>query len=509
MGIAVLLCIITLGCIRRIAVSSKHDTPRHGSGISGTRCSDIPVPYEYWVLDSRETAAFVDIANTNAIAVGGTVCVRVVIPAKESMVPAAFTPLPMEPWDSVLLDLVGNSTGISVPVDLKPVTGPHSLYRDTAHVYEADVRLRDVDVFKPEGYIEFRHARWNPDGVLDPQPFEPEMLEIPQRLQIQVTGDPILGFEQYMNLPLCTSASAEGRWVSVRDIPANVAVLLMPPDNQNRVWMPYDCRLRSYAYRDFAQCLVDKYPVLHWFGDSNTRRALKKVTSLGEWCNTAKDRASHLCICNDNTEQYARYNSNARIAPIDIDPVHGGVAASSIDSPVPNNRSRIVAFKWDGLTDRNQPAWADPFDRADGLFTKPLPAAVIIGVINWDTAFSTRSFFANEVNRLIQKVRSTYPPSTLIIIRTGQYYCCTSDMNKFWKRRYSRLRNRHYNRYIVEQFTQLLPPTYRFLVWDVSSMAEKRPYAARHAEINFCPANHVPSEIVDIENQILINAMCN
>ncbi|KAJ2866687.1 hypothetical protein GGI22_001220 [Coemansia erecta] len=480
---------------------------------AGAKCSNIPVPPGYWGLKAHETAAFVDIPNTGAIEAGGTVCVRVIVPARPSAAPESFTPLPGSAWDSVLLDMVGTSTGISIPVHLRQV-GRRG--RDGAHVYQADVRLRDVDVYRPHGHIEFRHALWNPDGILDPQPFAPERLETPEHAQIQVVSHGIRSLEKYMDLPLCTRADAEGRWVAAADIPFNVTdqMMLLPSDNRNRVWMPYDCRMRTVAYREYAQCLAAKYPVVHWFGDSNTRRALKKVTSLGQWCSTAEEIQSAVCTCNDNMEQFARYNSNARAMPIDMDAQSGGVAATSgyLGGPVSGNKSRIVAFKWDGLTDRNQPAWSDPFDRPDGIpaHSSELPpaAAVVIGVVNWDTAFSTRAFFASQVQRLVQKVRESYPESTQIIIRTGQYYCCTSDMDKFWKRRYSRLRNSHYSSYIVDQFRDQLGP-HRVHVWDVASLAERRPYAARDAEINFCPANHVRSELVDIENQLLMNAMCN
>ncbi|KAJ1764282.1 hypothetical protein LPJ74_006679, partial [Coemansia sp. RSA 1843] len=54
-----------------------------------------------------------------------------------------------------------------------------------------------------------------------------------------------------------------------------------------------------------------------------------------------------------------------------------------------------------------------------------------------------------------------------------------------------------------------LGDTRKISVWDVASLTERRPYKARDAEVNFCPANHVRSEVINIENQILMNAMCN
>ncbi|KAJ1990415.1 hypothetical protein GGI26_003540 [Coemansia sp. RSA 1358] len=483
------------------------------SQTAGTvKCSDIPIISNYWKLQASETPAFIAIPHKGPVQIGGTVCVRVVVPAKLHAQPMLFMPFPNTPWDSILLDLVGNKTGVSVPVELVLTNDVQNYDRNSVHVYEADVLLRDADTYHPSGYIEFRDALWNPDGYSDPQPFVPEPLAIPGNLTVKVLdGDEEnpYALSKHLDLPLCTKSDSDGRWVSVNDLPFDASRVL-PPDNHNRVWLPYSCRLKPISYADFSRCLVDKYPLIHWFGDSNTRRALKKVTSLGKWCSTKPDINSLTCLCNDNMEQYSRYNSNMRIAPIDMDPINGGVAAhvkNGFYGEVVSNKSRIVAFKWDGLTSFNQPAWSHSFDMGmQSHMGKPTVA--IFGLTNWDTAFSTRSFFASEVDRLVRLVENEYSDSTHIVIRTGQYYCCTSDKDMHWKRRYSRLRNRYFDKYLIESFKGRLGGRRAVSVWDVTSVSERRPYVARD-EINSCPANHVRSEIVEIENQLLINSMCN
>ncbi|KAJ1849544.1 hypothetical protein LPJ70_000402 [Coemansia sp. RSA 2708] len=477
------------------------------------RCSDLPIPEHYWNMTIESTPAFVDVPQASKINVGESVCVRVVVPAKPLGTAQTFVPLSNAPWDSVLVDLVGRATNVSVPVPLRMANHTHNQNRDLTHVYEADVVLRDADIYSPEGYIEFRYALWNPEASLDPQPFEPEKLQIPDTLQVNVSDDDGVSpysLQNYLDLPLCTEPNAEGRWISAASLPFDAAQV-PPPDNHNLVWLPYDCRLKRVKYQDFATCLAQRYPKIHWFGDSNTRRALKKVSTLGQWC--AAEPNSLVCTCNDNSEKFTNYGAYKRISPFDLDPVAGGAVAPDGAVEPPANRSRIVAFKWDGLTTRNDPPWADYFTQ-DFEAKLGHPSLAIVGVTNWDTAFETHAFFSGEVDKLAALIDASYPthlghPNTDIVLRSGQYYCCTSDMDKFWKRRYSRLRNRFYDATLIDTFKQKLDGKRNVLVWDVAQISERRPYKYREEDVTKCAANHVRSEIVEIENQVLMNALCN
>ncbi|KAJ2359342.1 hypothetical protein IWW50_000140 [Coemansia erecta] len=466
-------------------------------------CRELPIPAGYWNLTTADHSAFVDIPQRSDIGVGESVCVRVIVPGQHTQAPMTFVPYPNAPWDSVLLDLVGGNTNVSVPAALQMTEHTHNYFRDRTHIYEADVVLRDADTYHAEGYIEFRQARWNAEAFLDPQPFEPEQLDIPD-VKVNVQDDDGLSpysLKRYPDLPLCTDSDADGRWVAVSTLPFDAA-LVPPADNHGLVWLPYECRLQRITYTAFAQCLARKYPLVHWFGDSNTRRALKKVSTLGAWC--SENPEDIVCTCNDNSEAFANYKTNERTAPFDLDPVAGGAVATSAPS---TNASRIVAFKWDGLTTRNSPPWAEYFTSD---FTERLghPKLAVFGMTNWDTAFETRAFFAGEVAKLADVVDSTYP-GTDVVLRTGQYYCCTSDMDKFWKRRYSRLRNHYFDQTLVDHFKTKFAGTRNVLVWNVARLSERRPYKLREEDVTKCAANHVRSEIIEIENQVLMNALCN
>ncbi|KAI9479939.1 hypothetical protein BX667DRAFT_197325 [Coemansia mojavensis] len=77
-------------------------------------CSELPVPESY----SDNSPAFINIPHPHKISTGSSVCVQVAVPAAASNASLSYVTFPGTPWDSVLVDLVGQNTGISVPSNL-------------------------------------------------------------------------------------------------------------------------------------------------------------------------------------------------------------------------------------------------------------------------------------------------------------------------------------------------------------------------------------------------------
>ncbi|KAJ2500339.1 hypothetical protein GGH96_002836 [Coemansia sp. RSA 1972] len=343
----------------------NHRLP-HESG--RRKCSEIEIPKIYWTTTAANTPAFVAIPYAGQISVDDTVCIRVVVPAKKQRAHMAYTPFPNTPWDSVLLDLVGQRTGVSVPVHLQPVMDIRNTFRDESHVYEADVWLRDVDEYRAEGYVEFRDALWNCDGELAPADYIPEPLHIPSTLHVDVV-DPqktsAFSLERYMELPLCTDLDVEGRWVSSDALSFNTD-LVPPPDDHGRVWLPYTCRLRRIEYSEYMQCLKQRYPLMHWYGDSNLRRVLKKLTTRGTWCGTSDEQQTRSCICEDYKDEFTPFDATYHELVIDFDE-SGGQMLTNNDADflhIPDNRTRIYFHKWEGLSSKNKPAWQTTFEES-------------------------------------------------------------------------------------------------------------------------------------------------
>ncbi|KAJ2550760.1 hypothetical protein EV175_003947 [Coemansia sp. RSA 1933] len=513
-GLIALAIIITTSVLLYTKLSDIQNSDNNNT--DGTLCASIPIPDHYWELTDVQMAPFVEIPQQHlSVGVGHTVCVRVVVPERPTQAALVHTPLPDTPWDSILLDMVGRSTGISVPVHLQ--RAPRAFHSDTerggVHIYQADVLLRDVDVFEPFGFLEYRDAQWNFEGGLPLVPYTPEPLAMPYNVSVEVVdrlGSSPFSLARHLELPLCTENSPDGRWVALSDIPWDTSTVL-PPDNHNRTWLPYTCRLQRYDYRAFAQCLVDRYPVLHVFGDSNTRRYMKKITLLGSWCEVPQMHAWSLCTCEDfNEPTFTRFNPYDRNSLIDIDPVNGGwpPAANSSSLAAPPGKARIYMRKWDGLTPHNTDLpWTSPLDLGITQIYGS-PQAAILSLTNWDVAFTTRAYFASQVQMLLDRIEAAYAPETRIILRTGQYFCCRVDITRT-ARQYSRMRNKAFDAYLIDQFQIRFGATRSISVWNVASLEEHRPIAVRMADPALCASNHARSELVEIENQILFNHMCN
>ncbi|KAJ2368026.1 hypothetical protein IW150_005517, partial [Coemansia sp. RSA 2607] len=479
-------------------------------------CAEIPIPHQFWAIESNQPA-FVDISHAGNVNIGESVCVRVVVPPKTLHASAIgdnpqFAPFPSAPWDSILMDLVGNNTGIYVPVRLQPAADIRNSVHESVHIYEADVVMRDVDFFTPQGYIEYRDAMWNPLDTTPAQPLAMEQIVTSSDMVVNVVDvkkTNIYSLSRYLDLPLCTESDVDGRWVNVADLPFDPSVV-PERDDYNRVWLPYTCRLRRISYSEFTQCLIDQYPRLHWYGDSNFRRALRKFVTLGQWCSKPEEMNTSTCLCNDNTEVTEHYNINFRDTTIDMNPVTGGFEPTgnlSAPSAMPSDKARINAFRWGGLTTRNDPPWESYFEK-NITEHYGVPDVVIIGLINWDAAYSSYEFFVSQVSRLIDRVASSYPDSTEIIIRNGQHYCCTYDSDAYWSRKFSHLRVRYFSQYLIDMFKQRFGGSRTVRLWDVETIGERRSIEARQF-VKKCSANHARAEIIEVENQVLMNSMCN
>ncbi|KAJ2263364.1 hypothetical protein EV176_006367, partial [Coemansia sp. RSA 451] len=99
-----------------------------------------------------------------------------------------FQTIPSEPglWDSITLDAVGQSSGISIPVQLQPVAHANMARRNTVHVYEGELQAYDADVFAISGVVEYRDAAWNYEQPASlPDEYQPERISVLRDAQIR------------------------------------------------------------------------------------------------------------------------------------------------------------------------------------------------------------------------------------------------------------------------------------------------------------------------------------
>ncbi|KAI7870918.1 hypothetical protein BDF14DRAFT_1766213 [Spinellus fusiger] len=471
--------------------------------------------------------------------------------------------LPMHPWSGYSLlrmDRMGTVMDGNSPEwyrNLEETTAE----RDWVHVYETNIALKDIGDYQLKGLLEYQAGRWN---------FEmgPVNAYLPQSLSVYPVGtDTIrvvdssqpdkvmterqlqtMALDDHLALPLCSGANHLGRWLPIPE-GYNSTHPIAGIDHHHKLWAPYTCRYRKLTYEQFNRCLARRYPGgVDFFGDSNTRRSLKTMLSHGQWCNTQPKTSSpsttntsstnlvgsrgwisggddaqiRSCYCEDYSEAtwkvewfnpYERENrlhfentveESAALGITEWDSATKKIRPLGTNSTTVPDSVPLYSYKWDGLTYLNIPGWESAFST---LLREPTrqPDIIVFSLGNWDAAFLTLVDFEKDLSKLINWIKSTYLKDRRpkIIYRTPQYYCCRVDASN---------RQRRVSGGRIESFDDLTRG--RFVnelnaeVWNTLAMGEARAYEEKLESLG-CPSNHVSSDIVELENQVLMNSLCN
>ncbi|KAJ3059655.1 hypothetical protein HDU98_004385, partial [Podochytrium sp. JEL0797] len=116
------------------------------------------------------------------------------------------------------------------------------------------------------------------------------------------------------------------------------------------VWKPDHCLLRDFTMVQARSCFVEKYPVVHLWGDSNTRRAIKMLGRT-DWCMDPRDE----CNCEDKWDEIAPGSKHAARLILSVD-----ADIYSTDQAV--NKTDISTFLFQsigGMGWRHSGAWRD------------------------------------------------------------------------------------------------------------------------------------------------------
>ncbi|KAJ1874903.1 hypothetical protein LPJ55_001117 [Coemansia sp. RSA 990] len=468
--------------------------------------------------------------STLRVTAGQSVCIRVVVPPirspsvlarQEKDIVELYQPLPNEPtlWDSIILDAVGQKSGISIPIKLRPVQHISMVHRNALHVYEGELQAFDEDVFSITGSVEYREGSWNYEQPsLLPSIYSPEQIAVVRNVQVAVHVPRTSTFhpENHIHLPICQHADEPGRWVDASAMPPTAESQGIPVFN-NKVWLPYRCRLRNYSYSDFLRCLEEYRPLspdstgkytIHWFGDANTRRALKKISSLGQWCSGIMANRPQ-CICDDSGESFGRFTgqNTVRDTLLELNDEDGGWSVRENgqikERGLFHSQAKIYFHRWEGLTQYNGGRWQDIF-RPSAISQYPRANLVVVSLGNMDVSFTQFLEYSRQLNELVALLQAVYEDQH-ILLRMPQYFCCRAPSGNP-TRRMQKDRNRLYGEYAQRLFE--LHFGQRLHMWDVGSIVETLPLDQRK-QVAACAVNTVPSEIVDLENLQLINGLCN
>jgi hypothetical protein len=216
------------------------------------------------------------------------------------------------------------------------------------------------------------------------------------------------------------------------------------------------------------------------------------------------------CYCEDYTEPFWQpvwFDAGGRRVNVDMNNTiaqskrlgHTEWDDPEIRKRNPRDAFKVSSYKWDGLTYLNNPPWQAA---VDGNTVATDVAVFSLG--NWDAAFLELEPYLRDVDRLILQIKTHYDLSkTRIVYRTPQFYCCRVDRSSR-DRQVSGPRVDVFDAEVRHRFVSELNAT----VWDTRILGESKTWEEKLESIN-CPSNHVAADIVDIENQIFMNSLCN
>lgn len=508
-------------------------------------CEQHPLPYPLLRQLMREY--FPDLKNQNSLfddplpshqqkdpyilvfPESSTVCVRIIVPF-QNKTGTLYRPHPFQHahitspwWDTFVTSLRDIDTNATIPIHLQPWPGHMALRqsvrqrqinpnlpewamlrqelvseREKTHVYEATIDLPQAGRWEISSVVEFVEGRYNFEAG-PVTPYEPILLHPTLVVnRTQVVEEP---------LPLCEGFDHPGRWL---DAPEGHAAT-----RNGKYWAPFTCRYRQMTYEEFFQCVNKKYPKgINVFGDSNSRRSIKKLLSRGKWCLgwekhplSWKEDDKHDAEGYRSPEEYTYLHVNQTKSCFCEDYREYGWNASWFDATArmstlqldKANNVTMHSYKWDGLTYLNDPGW----ETAVPLMPVDVDVA-IFSLGNWDAAYSQLDTFLHGVDQLIQQIRDHYDLNkTKIIYRTPQYYCCRVDTS-VRARQVSGPRLALFHQEARARFQSQLNAS----VWDTYILGESKTWDEKKASIG-CSSNHVPADEVEIENQILMNGLCN
>lgn len=558
---------------------------RESNSTNGSNSNSIEDTVQVWFPAETTTSI--------TLLPGQPFCIRALVhpPKNHTLNDQLFDRLePESNWDS--LELIARGTNFYIPFQ-----SPKALYdtlnnktRYDTHLYEFEIQLWDVDVYAISGILEYRSGQWSNEGPygnktseivdlnemeflsrhdLSIRIIEPDTIEyypaVHTALSNPTTEAPFMPISHAASLPLCTNGNHPGRFVPVSLIPDTLSHL--PPlasastSSTPLVFMPFNCRYKPYTHIEFAQCLnnlsthsPNKGDII-WYGDSNSRRSLKDLASMGSWCSSITDPnlpQTKYCVCEDVREVFPyftdikyRYDVCEHVAsftdPVEVLENYKSSSASAFGAVtgLEVDKVRKVGLKMariGGLTG----FWCRPDVEKDvgavfrelkevmesgnsnnnstkrGKFrrglskSQPPPLMIILGVVNWDNAFDVYERFASRLNTASEFFKSFYSSdvqkassSSPLILRTGQYFCCNTDKT----RKHTRYRTEIFNNRFTQSFQKTINT--ELSIWDVSLLGRMRDRRVVEFVTKNCLANHVESGMIKLENQVLMNMVCN
>lgn len=234
------------------------------------------------------------------------------------------------------------------------------------------------------------------------------------------------------------------------------------------------------SYEQFDGCMARIGGRVALMGESNSRRALKRLFSRGAWC--GEPGAAELSYC--NCEDFGWEDCVEPGLP------QGWKAVAKHGLAFSNGSS----FSYEAF---------GGFPYNANFFGSPTPAAVaVVGYLGaWPEASSNASQNVAGLAATIDLLL-TLPPTTRFVFRTAPYFCCFAGRYH----RFSEKRQRLFSRMLRDAMLGAFPG--RAYFWDTRSLSEPRSMSEIGERAGSCRSNHLPSPLVAEDLRTLMSLLC-
>ena len=93
--------------------------------------------------------------------------------------------------------------------------------------------------------------------------------------------------------PVCSAADGRGYWAAQGTPLARIGnfswseLSALPTTARGMSYFGDGCVYRPFSWQEGLTCLAQRYPSIHWFGDSNSRRDIRTLYTAGRWLDVA------------------------------------------------------------------------------------------------------------------------------------------------------------------------------------------------------------------------------
>ena len=139
-------------------------------------------------------------------------------------------------------------------------------------------------VFTFVGAIEYNNYEWNPDPPLEYLMPAMHRIKYVDKYHVLLVPHSPPNPSATAILPLCTNSNHTGYYARTDSpyVPADDGYVLQT-NVLGQSFYPFSCLYRFIDADESFQCMAERYPIVHWFGDSNSRRALRMLYTANRW----------------------------------------------------------------------------------------------------------------------------------------------------------------------------------------------------------------------------------